>query len=411
MRLLPLWAALAAAPAVLAPAVNGPAHEDPGLLARARRLTRDSLVVDTHIDVPYRMQAGEEDISERTEGGDFDYPRAVAGGLDLAFFSVFVPAELQGSGEAGPFADRLIDLVEGFAERWPARFALVRSVAEARALVSRPGVVGLALGMENGAPITELAALERYADRGIRYVTLTHAESNHIGDASYAAEPTWQGLSPFGRDLVAAMNRRGVLIDISHVSDETFWQVLEISRAPLIASHSSCRAFTPDWERNLSDEMIRALAAKGGVVQVNFGSGFLTPESNAQAQLFRKEAMAFLAERGITQAAPEAQAFEQQWFAAQPRIYADVTDVADHIEHVIELAGIDHVGLGSDFDGVGDSLPTGLKDVSQYPNLVAELLRRELSEEAIRKVLGENLLRVWAEVERISAEETEQQIE
>jgi membrane dipeptidase len=379
------------------------AADDPELLSRARELTRSALVVDTHIDVPYRLRNGEEDLSERTAGGDFDYPRAMAGGLDVAFFSIFVPAALQGSGNEAAHADRLIELVESFAARWPARFAVVRSAADARALADRPGVVGLALGMENGAPIADLAALDRYAERGIRYVTLAHGENNHIADSSYAEEPQWHGLSPFGRELVAAMNRRGVMIDVSHVSDETFWQVMELSRAPVIASHSSCRSFTPDWQRNMSDEMIQALAARGGVVQINFGSAFLTPEANAQAQAFRREAMAFLEEHGLTQDAPEAQAFEERWFAEHPRIYADVTDVASHIQHVIEIAGVDHVGLGSDFDGVGDSLPTGLKDVSQYPNLVAELLRRGLSEETIRKILGENLLRVWEAVERVAA--------
>lgn len=380
-----------------------PAHEDPQLLARAQRLVRSSVLIDTHIDVPYRMRHQEENISERTPGGDFDYPRAQAGGLGIAFLSVYVPSDLQGSGEEAPFADRMIDLVESFAERWPARFALVRSSAEARAVDARPGVVGLALGLENGAPITDLGALARLAGRGIRYVTLTHGENNHIGDSSYAAEPQWHGLSPFGKELVPAMNRHGVMIDVSHLSDETFWQVLELSAAPLIASHSSCRVFTPNWERNMADDMIRELAAKGGVIQINFGSAFLTPAANAQAQSFRELAKAFLAETGINQDSPEAKAFEERYFTEHARIYADVTDVANHIEHVIELAGIDHVGLGSDFDGVGDSLPTGLKDVSQYPNLVAELLRRGRSEEDIRKILGENLLRVWAKVEQVAA--------
>ncbi len=379
-----------------------PAAADPERARRARELTQDAVLVDTHIDVPYRLQGRDEDISRRTEEGDFDYPRAVAGGLDIAFLSIYVPAEMQGSGEERAFADRLIDQVEGFAARWPARFALVRSSAEARAMAARPGVVGLALGLENGAPVADLAALDHFAARGIRYITLTHGENNHIGDSSYAEERHWHGLSPFGRELVAAMNRRGVMVDVSHVSDETFWQVLEVSSAPVIASHSSCRAFTPGWERNIDDEMIRALAAKGGVVQINFGSGFLTSEANAQAQEFRKAALAFLAERGLTPADPAAKEFERSYFAAHPRLYADVAHVADHIEHIVRLAGIDHVGLGSDFDGVGDSLPTGLKDVSQYPNLTAELLRRGHSEEEIRKILGGNLLRVWEEVERIA---------
>jgi membrane dipeptidase len=194
------------------------------------------------------------------------------------------------------------------------------------------------------------------------------------------------------------------MVDISHVSDDAFWQALEVSQAPLIASHSSCRHFTPGFERNMSDEMIEALAQAGGVVQINFGSSFLTPDANAYFGALMQAREQFLEAEGLAPDGEEAQAWTDRYVEEHSFPYADLTDVADHIDHVVEIAGVDHVGLGSDFDGVGDSLPTGLKDASDYPNLVAELLRRGWSEEEVPKLLGENLLRVWEEVERVAAD-------
>jgi membrane dipeptidase len=204
--------------------------------------------------------------------------------------------------------------------------------------------------------------------------------------------------------VIAELNRLGVLVDVSHVSDPAFEQAVEVSRAPVIASHSSCRHFTPGFERNVSDELIQKLAAAGGVVQVNFGSAFVTAEANAQSRAFYEERGAAFEEQGIEEGSPEAEAWDEQYWAERELLYADVTDVADHIDHVIQLVGVEHVGLGSDFDGVGDSLPTGLKDASQYPNLVAELLRRGHSEEDVRLILGENLLRVWERAEEVAAQ-------
>ena len=189
-----------------------------------------------------------------------------------------------------------------------------------------------------------------------------------------------------------------------HVSDDTFEQVIALSKAPVIASHSSCRAFTPGFERNMSDDMIRELAAKGGVVQINFGSGFLTDAARRYSTEMHEAMRRFREERGLAEDAPEAKAEEERYRAGHSFPYADVGDVVIHISHVVELVGIDHVGLGSDFDGVGDSLPTGLKDVSQYPNLIARLLAAGYSERDVRKICGENLLRVWSEVERVARE-------
>ena len=381
-----------------------PAVEDAP--ARAQRLAHQFVIVDTHIDVPYRLQKKMEDISLRTADGNFDYPRAQAGGLDGAFMSIYVPASYQKSGGAKAFADGLIDMVDGFATKWPEKFVLVTSPAEVRAAAAA-GKVGLALGMENGAPVEDdLGNLAHFYQRGIRYITLTHSEDNQIGDSSYATTHTWHGLSPFGHQVVAEMNRLGIMVDISHVSDETFEAVVADSKAPLIASHSSCRAFTPGWERNMSDEMIRELAAKGGVIQINFGSDFLTAEALAYGTELRKLTKAFRAEHGIPEGEdnPEVDAFEDHYRAEHPFPYADVSNVVAAIDHVVKLVGVDHVGFGSDFDGVGDSLPTGLKDVSAYPNLIAKLLAAGYSEGDVEKICGGNLLRVWSEVERVAAE-------
>jgi membrane dipeptidase len=267
------------------------------------------------------------------------------------------------------------------------------------------GRVGLALGMENGAPIEDdLSNLNHFFDRGVRYITLTHSKNNQICDSSYDDERRWNGLSPFGREVVAEMNRLGIMVDVSHVSDETYYQVIELSRAPVIASHSSCRHFTPGWERNMDDAMIRALGEKGGVIQINFGSGFLLHAAREQSTAFWAEYEEFRESNGLDEHDPRLAEFEQSYWRDHARIYADISDVVAHIDRVVELAGVDHVGLGSDFDGVGDSLPNGLKDVSYYPNLVGGLLESGYSEEDVEKICAGNLLRVWSEVQRVAEE-------
>lgn len=369
------------------------------LQARAVALTRDALLVDTHIDVPYRLREAADDVSERTVGGDFDYPRAVAGGLDVAFMSIYTPARYQETGGAKALADSLIDEVEAIAEAAPDKFAVVRSTADVERLRGS-GRVLFALGMENGAPLEgDLAALRHFADRGVRYVTLTHGRDNDIADSSYDSTGTWGGLSPFGEEVVREMNRLGVMVDVSHVSDEAFFDVMDLTDVPAIASHSSARSFTPGFQRNMSDAMIRRLAENGGVVQINFGSTFLSQSVRDASDAQRAALADSLQARGLVAGTPEATAFADAFEARHPLTLADVTDVADHIDHVVRLVGVDHVGIGSDYDGVGPTLPTGLKDVSAYPNLTAELLRRGYTEAEVRKVLGENLMRVWRAVE------------
>ena len=380
------------------------AERQAAFAARGQELADRFLLVDTHIDVPYRLKNEMEDISLSTATGDFDHPRAVAGGLDTTFMSIYIPAKLQESGGGKALADELIDMVEGIVRAAPDKWALATTPEQA--LANRAaGRLSFALGIENGAAIEDrLVNLAHFHARGVRYVTLTHGKNNLICDSSYETPENrlWHGLSPFGREVVAEMNRLGILVDLSHVSDEAFDQALALSQAPPFASHSSCRHFTPGFERNVDDARIRALAAKGGVLQINFGSSFLTAAANKNAVDGFLAQAAYLKEKGVTEDSPEAKAFEEKWKQENPLPRANLDDVVAHIDHVVEIAGIDHVGLGSDFDGVGDSLPYGLRDVSMYPNLFARLLERGYSETDIEKIAGGNLMRVWRAAERVA---------
>ncbi len=376
--------------------------------ARATELARDFTIVDTHIDVPFRLQRGWENVAEATDGGDFDYPRARRGGLDVPFMSIYVPSSYENRG-AREFADSLIDSMERVARETPERFAIVKSVDEALA-AKRAGRIAIALGMENGAPIEgDLANLRHFHARGVRYITLAHSRSNHIADSSYDAERPWGGLSPFGFELVQAMNANGVMIDVSHISDAAFYDVLEASAVPVIASHSSARHFTPGWERNIGDDMIRAIARNGGVVQINFGSSFLTREANRWSAAFSARRVAYAARRragGEGGDEGDGPSFMERYAAEHPFPYATLDDVLDHIDHVVALAGVEHVGIGSDYDGVGNTLPVGLKDVAAYPNLIAGLLARGYGEDEVRMIAGDNLLRVWRQVEEYATATT-----
>jgi membrane dipeptidase len=316
--------------------------------------------------------------------------------------SIYLPADRQDiPGSSKALADSLIDLVERFVAQAPDKFALATSVVDVRRNHEQ-GLISLPMGMENGSGLEDdLANLQHFYDRGIRYITLTHAVDNKISDSSYDTTGTWNGLSPFGREVIAEMNRLGIIVDVSHVSDSAFYQVIETSTVPVIASHSSARHFTPGFERNMSDDMIRLLAEKGGVIMINFGSSFLSEDYRTKREAADADIAAYLEENNLTEADSTAQAYTRSYYADNVG-YADIADVVAHIDHVVDLVGIDHVGLGSDFDGVGDSLPTGLKDVSYYPNLVYELLKKGYSDEDIQKILGENALRVWSDVERLA---------
>jgi membrane dipeptidase len=382
-------------------AANATAADD---LARAKKLAHETLIVDTHIDVPYRLEEGWADVTRATGDGEFDYPRATAGGLDVAFMSIYTPPELETEGGSAQLANRLIDSVEALQGRAPEHFAVLRSVRDVERL-AKPGRLLLALGMENGSPIEhKLENLKVFRDRGVRYITLAHGQSNHISDSSYDEKRPWDGLSPFGVDVVKRMNALGIMVDVSHLSDAAVRDVLAASDVPVIASHSSARHFTPEWERNLSDELIQAIAAKGGVVQINFGSSFVTKAAHEWSTAESAAKKAFLAANGFSDDGEAAAAWSKKYLERHPFPFATVADVADHFDHVVKLVGIDHVGVGSDFDGVGPTLPIGLKSTADYPNLVAELMKRGYSDADLRKLLGGNLMRVWTAVEKRATE-------
>lgn len=378
---------------------QGMPTDDPTLstLQQAQLLAQRTMIIDTHIDVPYRLHKDWEDVSQATERGEFDYPRARTGGLNVPFMSIYIPASYERTGGGYQLANQLIDNMEALVGRAPTKFAMAYNSNDAKAQFDSDKI-SLALGMENGTPIAgDLANLRHFYQRGIRYITLAHSESNHIADSSYDLRRRWQGLSPFGKELVVAMNNIGMMIDISHVSDDAFYQTVALSKVPVIASHSSLRSFVPGFERNMDDQMITALAKNGGVIQINFGSSFVTAMAN-QYGAMRKAAAE---QAGVPNDAAFAKVYRQQ----QPYPFATLETVLDHIDHVVKLVGIDYVGIGSDYDGVGDSLPEGLKDVASYPNLIAGLLQRGYSEDDIAKILSGNLLRVWQQVEAYAAKQ------
>ena len=379
---------------------------DDEVRAYADELAHRFIITDGHVDLPYRLKMKNFRVEREYMGipvstteGDFDYERSKKGGLDAPFMSIYIPSENQLFPDKGKaLADSLINMITAIAKQIPDKFALAGSPAEVEANF-KAGKISLPMGMENGAPVgNELTNVQYFFDRGIRYITLTHGKDNQICDSSYDTTHTWNGLSPFGREVVAEMNRVGIMVDISHVDDSTFYQVLKITKAPVIASHSSCRAFTPGFQRNMSDEMIKALAGNGGVIQINFGSAFLDSTVREKNEENRAKLRALLAEKQLKMSDSLAKPLIDQFQKDNPSLFADVETVANHIDHVVKLAGIDHVGLGSDYDGVGDSLPTGLKDVSQYPNLIYVLLKRGYTEADIEKICSGNVFRVWNKV-------------
>ena len=377
--------------------------DDATLRKKAYELAHKFIITDGHIDIPWRLNDGYEDLSVRTESGDFDYIRAKEGGLDAPFMSIYVPSSYQETGGAKEKADSLIDLVHRIANDHPDKFEVAFSVSDVNRIFGN-GKIALPMGMENGAPILDdLSNVKYFYDRGIRYITLTHGKDNLICDSSYDTTNTWGGLSPFGRKVVKEMNRVGIMVDISHVTDEVINQVMDMTDVPVIASHSSCRHFTPGWERNMGDAEIKRLKDNGGVIQINYGSSFVTQVSQDKRKANGEKIEAYAKENDLKEDDETFIAYAKKVNEENP-MYADITEVVDHIDHVVKLAGIDHVGIGSDYDGVGDSLPYGLKDVASYPNLIFHLLKRGYSEDDIEKICYKNIWRVWSAVERAAAD-------
>ncbi|MBI1224630.1 MAG: membrane dipeptidase [Bacteroidetes bacterium] len=380
------------------------------LRKQADELAHRFIIVDGHVDLPYRLSVKNFRLTKeftglpiQTDEGDFDYVRAKKGGLSAPFMSIYIPSSYQLQPDGGKsLADSLMGMVVGITTMHPDKFGLAFSPDEIEKNFAA-GKISLPMGMENGAPILKTSDLAYFHQSGIRYITLTHGKDNLICDSSYDTTRTNNGLSPFGREVVLEMNRLGIMVDISHVSDAAFYQAIGVSKAPVIASHSSCRSYTPDFHRNMSDDMIQTLGKNGGVIMINFGSTFLDGRVVKSREAMRAKMLAMLEAKGLKEededAKPLIKIFTEE---NRDSLFADVEMVANHIDHAVKLAGIDHVGLGSDFDGVGDSLPTGLKDVSAYPNLIYVLLKRGYTEEDIAKICYKNLFRVWREVERVA---------
>ncbi|QNN45989.1 membrane dipeptidase [Thermomonas brevis] len=369
----------------------------------ARKLAQDAIIVDTHIDAPGILMDSWADLGNEAKDREFDYAKARAGGLDVAFMSIYTSARQDADGSAWQAANAMIDGVEALVQRHPDRFAILTSPKDAERLL-QGGRVLLPLGMENGAPIGDkLENLKFFFDRGVRYITLAHSANNRIADSSYVIDKQWNGLSPFGRDVVKEMNRLGIMVDVSHLADGSAMEAINISKMPVIASHSAFRHFTPDFERNISDELAKAVAAKGGVVQVPFGTAFIDPASAADTQAHFRAINDFNRRNAELKAqgkpALDRARFDKDWEAAHPPHQSTLAQVLDQIDYGVKLVGIDHVGIGSDFDGVDGELPNELKTVADYPNLVAGLQARGYRDADIRKILGGNLLRTWARIE------------
>lgn len=370
---------------------------------RATALAQDAIIVDTHIDAPGILAETWADLGQAAPDREFDWPRARQGGLDIAFMSIYTSASEDRAGSARQLAHAQIDSIEALVHRHPDRFAILTSPADVERLRAG-GRVLLPLGMENGAPLgDDLSQLQRFFERGIRYITLAHSASNRLADSSYGLERPLGGLSPFGREVVAEMNRLGIMVDVSHVSDAAAAQAIALSSVPVIASHSAFRHFAPGFERNISDELARAIAERGGVVQVPFGTAFVNAQAAADMQARFRARAAFDARNAELAAAGQptldAETFEADWDRDHPTPSTPLSAVLDQIDHGVRLLGVDHVGIGSDFDGVGGELADGLRSVADFPNLVEGLLARGYGEDDIRKILGGNLLRVWREVE------------
>ena len=369
----------------------------------ARRLAQEAIIVDTHIDAPGILMDKWADLGVDAKDREFDYPRSRAGGLDVAFMSIYTSHGQDTDGSAWHRANQMIDGVEALVQRHPGKFAILTSPRDVQRLLAG-GRVLLPLGMENGAPLGDkLENVQFFFDRGVRYITLAHSGNNRLADSSYTRDKKWNGLSDFGRQVVAEMNRLGIMVDVSHLGDASAKEAIALSKVPVIASHSAFRHFTPGFERNISDEIAKAVAAKGGVVQIPFGTSFINPDSAADTQAHFRAINDFNLRNAElkAQGKPEQDraAFDKAWAAAHPVRSSTLAQVLDQIDHGVELLGIDHVGIGSDFDGVDGELPAELKTVDDFPNLVAGLQSRGYKDADIRKILGGNLLRAWAAIE------------
>ena len=385
------------------PQSQSPTTDDAKLRERATKLRREAIVIDTHNDITSAItdrdfDMGAKDTSGRTQT---DIPRMKEGGLDADFFAIYVAASYARNGGSARRALEMIDGVYEQARRHPESLEMAFTADDIRR-IHKAGKIAALMGIEGGHAIEDsLSALRQFYRLGVRYMTLTHTNTNNwadsSGDVNNQNVKHHNGLTDFGKEVVREMNRLGMMVDISHVADKTFWDAIETSQAPVIASHSSSRALT-DVPRNMTDDMLKAVAKKGGVVMVNFGKGFVnikavkpSPEMQAKMDEIRNQYSG-------DQATMRDKLRELQ--GPSPRVTLDM--LIDHFIHIARIAGVDHVGIGSDFDGVSGQLPEGMEDVSKLPAITYELLKRGYSDADVKKVLGENFLRTMAEVERVA---------
>jgi len=374
---------------------------DSSLYKKALELSKEIFIVDTHIDLPDWIFDENFDASTLISSDQFDYIKAKQGGLNLAFLAIFTSPRQAEEGTSKERADFLIKTVEQSLGNLSDKMKIIKSVAEIDE--NNKDLIYIALGMENGSPIEDkLENLGYYLNKGIRYITLSHYKNNLICDSANDSVRIWNGLSPFGEKVITEMNRLGIMIDVSHISDSSFFDIIKITNAPVIASHSGCRYFTPGFERNVSDEIIIQIAKTGGVVQIPFADFFLREDANKKFHQNEVEIDEYIKSNQIF-GTNEARDYESQFWKNNPIPKSTVKDVADHIDHIVRLVGVDYVGVGSDFNGVRvDFLTKGLEDCSKYPNLIYELLTRNYSDEDIKKIFVGNILRVWKQVEMVA---------
>jgi|CXWL01.1.fsa_nt_gi membrane dipeptidase len=387
----------------------------PDLASRARKIHAEAIVLDTHIDTTQRLMQPGWNFFERHEpnargqrgpgarGNHVDYPRMREGGLDGLFFSIYMSGSVTGPVAVKRSLEQ-IDAVRRLAETRPDAMVLATTAADIRA-AHQAGKIAALMGMEGGHMIDEsLPVLRDYARLGVRYLTLTHSLNTTWADSS-GDKPVHNGLTAFGRDVVRELNRLGVMVDVSHIADKTFEDALATSRAPLLASHSSCRALT-GHVRNMTDAMIKALADKGGVIQINYLNSYIDEPLRLAEEARRPQVDAI--RKAMAEKYPGPENAEKRMMetiaavgALQPPLpVARWERIVDHIDHAVKIAGVEHVGLGSDFDGA--SMPEGMEDVTRLPKITEELLRRGYTEPQIKGILGENLLRLMEKVEAVA---------
>src|SRR5712691_11353569 len=367
------------------------------LLGQQRPVT-----VDTHADTPTEYMDKPFDLGAWNSRGHFDYPRMKAGGLDAEFFAAYVPAKYANKGAAA-YCLRIMETIHEMVDNYPQWVRFAESTSDIRRITA-DGKRAILIGIEGGHAIEDsLELLRGFYRFGARYMTLTHTNTNNWADAS-TDKAEHNGLTPFGKQVVLEMNRLGMMVDISHVSDKTFYDAVETSKAPVIASHSSARVFS-DAPRDMTDDMFRALAKNHGVVQVNFYPVFLSGEVLKASRERDERLKPAIAELKIKDPAegPVYQEGLKKLMQENPLPKVPYTVIIDHIDHIVKVAGIDSVGIGSDFDGIPDT-PKGMEDVSHMPAIRAELKKRGYSEADIRKIMGENFMRVFAQVEKVAKE-------